>query len=358
MISVEVLSRSKYSEITRVRRLSTPGNVLVSLGDTVHPSDVIAEASTPTQVQILDIARGLGVSPSQAASCMMRDLGEVVQQGDVIAQNEGNLPRLVRAPVGGKLLDWQNGSLTLVSGGQSELVKAGMIGEVSEIILNIGAVLRTQGCLIQGIWGNDRAGSGSLTLLDSNLETQLDEAELDTLEQGQMLAVGHCSKADCFPLLVEKDLTGLILCSLAPELIHAAVAQPFPIVLLQGFGQIPPDPLSVSLLCDCAGEEVSINACGRDKIAGDRPEVIIPLSDGDFEEEMESWMELEMGQWVQVSAGVALGQTGEVIAYSSEDTQFESGIKAPSTRIRLHNNEEITVPSENLVILSHSKLKD
>ncbi len=355
MAHVEVVKRLKFTEISRTRRLQIPGNVLVELGEPVQPGDVIAEAKTLTKVQILDVARGLGVHPSEAASCMMRDLGEVVQQDDVIAQHSGNLTRLVRAPVGGKLLDWQDGRLALVSEGNTECVKAGMIGEVAEIILNFGAVLKTYGSLVQGVWGNGRMGFGELTLLDPGMESHIEEVMLDYFEEGQVLAAGHCLSAEHLKTLAKKGLSGLILCSLSPELIQTADQQPYPIIVLQGFGRISPDPLSVSLLSDYAGEVVSINASDSDMDKGLRPEVVIPLQNNDFEEELASRAELEIGQWVQVCAGIAIGQTGEVIEISQVHTQFESGLNAPSARVRLKDNEEITIPSGNLVILSNSK---
>ena len=355
MTNNNVVCRAKFIEIRRVRRLKVPGNVLVKLGEAVQPEDVIAEAQFPTQVHSLDIARGLGVLPSQAAACMTRDLGTDVQQGDVIAQCEGTLPRLVRAPAAGKLLDWQNGRVILAAGGKTECVKAAMIGEVTEDILHFGAVIRTQGCLIQGVWGNGRVGSGLLSLLDSSLEKPLDTSKIDTLEQGQVLAASYCSQQDIIPLLVKEGLAGLILGSLAPELIGLAKDQPFPIIVLQGFGRIPSDPLSVSLFKDCAGEQVCINACERNEFTGVRPEVMIPIQEGEPEKGLGSRAELALGQWVQVGSGKAIGLTGEVVAFSTADTPFESGLNTPSIQIRLHNDEEITVPSQNVVILSDSK---
>jgi len=355
MVNVEVIKRIKFTEINRISRLPIPGKVLVELGETVQPGDVIAEAKIPTRVQILDIARGLGVHASDAASYMMRDLGEVVQKDDVIAQSTGKLPRIIRAPMGGKLLDWTNGRVTLASEGKSEFVKAGMIGEVAEIIMNYGAVLRAYGCLIQGVWGNGRVGSGLLTLLDSRMESHIEEVMLDYFEEGQVLAAGHCLQVDHLDVLAKKGISGLILCSMPPELIQAAVEQPYPIIVLQGFGRIPPDPLSVSLLSGCMDELVSINACGRDKDKGERPEVVIPLNDNDFEDELPPRVELMPGQWVQVGAGKAIGKTGEVMEISQENSPFESGMNVPSAKIRLFNDEEITVPGGNLVLLSNLK---
>ena len=356
MASVEVLKRLKFTEVIRTRRLPVPGKVLVELGDAVQPDDVIAEAKVLSKVQILDIARGLGVHPTEAASCMMRDLGENVQQGDVIAQISGNLPRLVRAPAGGKLLDWHNGRLTLASLGKTECVKGGMIGEVAEVIMNYGAILKTYGCLIQGVWGNGRLGFGELTLLDPGMESHIEEVMLDYFSEGQVLAAGHCLNEDQLIALAEKGISGLILCSLSPELMQVAYQQPYPIIVLQGFGRIPPDPLSVSLLSDCAGMVVSLDACDRNKDQGERPEVVIPLSDNEFKvEELASREDLEVGQWVQVCGGEANGQTGEVVELSHDTTVFESGLSGPGASVRLHNNEKITIPCGNLVILSNSK---
>ena len=82
------------------------------------------------------------------------------------------------------------------------------------------------------------------------------------------------------------------------------------------------------------------------------PEVIIPLEVDDLENDLGLQTELKIGYWVQVNAGNAIGMTGEVVNLQAADILYESGLSLPSAVIRLPNDEEITVPVQNIVILS------
>ena len=124
-----VLSRQPSVEIRRLRQLPFPGQVLVESGQTVHPEDLLAEAELPGELYHLDLARGLGVEHSEVLACLVRDLGEDPEQGDVIAERDGALPRLVRAPRAGRLLACRNGMAVLAAGKQKVAVRAGMIGK-------------------------------------------------------------------------------------------------------------------------------------------------------------------------------------------------------------------------------------
>ncbi|MFN2304209.1 MAG: hypothetical protein ACK2TV_10815, partial [Anaerolineales bacterium] len=205
---VDTLKRANLLRIERIRRLPVPGSVHVNEGDPVHPEDVIAQAWLPDEVFILDVAKGLGIDMEETLECLVRQIGETVQQDDVIAQCEGTLPRLVRSPVGGKLIDFYQGKAVLAISKAEVNVKAGMIATIAEVIPEAGAILSVTGSLVQGIWGNDRVGSGILKVIEPALERPLEILDLDSLDSGLLVVARMCSSANVMKELEKKKAAG------------------------------------------------------------------------------------------------------------------------------------------------------
>lgn len=347
----DVVSVASVLDIHRIRRLPFPGNILVKVGESVHPENVIAEAFVPGEILMLDVVRGLGISPSETAACLVRELGENLKQGDVIAQFEGAFPRLIRAPVEGTLMDCHQGRVVLATGVTYFRIQAGIIGVVEDLIPEYGAVLSTRGSLLQGVWGNGRVGAGVLKVIDLPFEDLLEPSNDDSIESGQLLATGKCLHADSLAYLVEIEPAGLIFGGLSPELIPIARELPMPVIVLQGFGDLPPDPDLMALLKSREGEMASVNACESNLFDGVRPEVIIPKAVGESEKELGFRVKLAVGQWVRVLSGKALGQAGEVVELLETRTEFESGLALQTAVIQLQNGETTHIPQQNLIIL-------
>ena len=113
---------------------------------------------------ILDIRRGLGIpSISAAERCIVRQQGDKLEKGDVIAESGGLFSRIIRAPAEGEIILISDGQVLLQVRSTSLEVKAGLAGTVTELIQDRGAVVETNGALIQGVWGNGRIDSGLLS---------------------------------------------------------------------------------------------------------------------------------------------------------------------------------------------------
>ena len=345
------LNRLAATEIRRVRQLPFPGEVLVEQGQSVHPEDRIAEAELPDEIYTLDITRGLGIDPSEVVSCLVRDLGEELAQDDVLAECEGTLARLVRVPLAGKLLACWDGVAFIAAGKRKVTVRAEMIGVVSTILPARGAILATQGSLIQGVWGNGSVGAGVLRSQTSELEKAITPEELKEIDEGQVIAVGFCSNQALLDRMVEKKPTGLILGSLRPDLMSFVAALSFPVILLGGFGELPPDHHTFQLLREKSGDVVCLNACQPDHLDGIWPEVMVPSSLGDPQSTWPFQAEIKLGQRVQVLSGAERGGVYTVVGLPKEKATLESGLTSEVAVLTPEEGEEMMVPRENLVIL-------
>lgn len=351
MMINDVVRIAPVIDIHRVHRLPFPGRVLVNVGTSVHPGDPIAEAVIPSDVIKLDLAKGLGISSSEVPACLIRESGEYLQQNDVIAQSEGPLPRLVRAPVEGKFLQCYNGVVFLATGKSTLRLNARMAGVVKAVLPEYGVIINCQGSLIQGVWGNGGMGEGVLKVIEASFETPLEGSMLDTLAPGQVLAAGSCLQGDVLAAIEQRDLAGLVLEILSLDLISVAKELPFPVIVLSGFGLSSLNTVSFELLKSRKGACVSVNAWQTDLFEGKRPEVIIPDGEGEPEEDYGFRKGIAVGHKIRVLSGPAAGQLGEVLALSDGLTQFESGLAFHSALIQLERGDQVCVPQQNVLII-------
>jgi hypothetical protein len=349
---LDVLRASSSLAIKRVRRLPLPGQVIVNEGEQVNPQDVIGEASLPSSLVMVDIAQALGVDRVDVKRFLVRQLGDDLIEDDVIAQVEGPIARLVRSPLKAKLVDLHQGQAVLQTGQEVIQVRAGLIGTVESIIPEYGAVLAASGLLIQGAWGNGHIQAGELLVLPESWEAPLKNPLLNSIEKGKVLAVGGFQDAEAFAQCEEQEVAGLILGSLSTHLISKAAALAVPLIVLQGFGTFSPDLSLLRLLEPHTGERVCIHACQVDRLNGMRPEVFIPHEDGGEADLYGIRAQLSIGQRVRLFSGMAMGQSGEVMALGEGPVHFESGLNLPAAEVLLEDGETQIIPQQNLAILS------
>lgn len=350
-MSIRAMTAAAMVSIQRERQLPFRGQVLVELGERVLPEDIVAEASIPSQLLVLDVANALGLEPEKAEACLVRDVHERLERGDVIAQYDAVVTRLVRMPVDGQLVAYDQGCVYLSTDIVTTRLQAGMIGKVEAVTPGFGVVIRAVGSLLQGVWGNGQVGSGVLRVLPEEPGAVQDATVGEGAAEGQILAVGSCCEQENLDAIIQRGVTGLILGSLCPELVPFVEKLPFPVIVLQGFGALPVDTIRFQLLESRSGSTASINASGGDPFSCAPPEVIIPQSQGEFEG-LPDVQAMAVGQLVQVNSGLHHGKTGIVKDLPDKPIHFESGLVLSSAIVHLVSDDQlITVPRSNLVLM-------
>lgn len=352
---VDVAWVGPVRKIQRVRQLPLAGEVLVNEGEQVQPTDVIAEASVPNHLFMVDIARGLGIDTADVKHCLVRQPGEYLTEGDVIAQIDGTFPRLVRLPVSGQFADFHRGQVVLEIGQHIFQVQAGLIGSVDAVIPEYGAVLSASGLLVQGMWGNGGVGSGKIKILTESWSVPLDPMMLAEVDLSILLAAGYCLSEDALESLGELEPAGLILCSMSPGLISLAATMPMPIIVLQGFGFDQPSTFFLETIRPHAGETACLQAGATGCRTGDRPEVIIPCEEVLGADPLSARAELCVGQRVAVFSGKWSGKVGQVVSLSEAPALFDNGLLSLAAGVQFENGQQVTVPQQNLVVLGWSQ---
>lgn len=337
------------TNIRRSRVLPIPGQVMVRPGQKVNASDVVAQARVPSGHILIDVRKGLGIPTISAAErCIVRQQGDRLEKGDVIAESGGMLSRTIRAIVDGEVVLVHAAQVLIRVKSALVEVKAGFTGTVAEVLTDQGAVVETNGALIQGVWGNGRVDNGLLLLVAKSSQEELSRQNIDVSMRGAVVLGGHCSSADALQAGGELPLRGLILSSMASELLPVASSLNYPIVVVEGFGKIPMNETAHRLLTTSEKRDISINA-GFNLSAGERPELVIPLpASAQAAPDMTYFAPKKT---VRIQGAPYSGKIGTIIQVRQGPSVLPNGLKAAAADILLDKDERVVIPLSNLEVI-------
>jgi hypothetical protein len=337
-------------QIRRTRTLPVSGTVLVRVGQKVTTSEVIAEAVIPTQHYLVDVFRALGLrSVAEAEKLIDRKVGDQVDKNDILAETGGMFSRVIRAPKPGRIVSIINGQILIETRTDKIALTAGFSGSVVDLIEDRGAVIETNGLLIQGLWGNEQIGFGPLAVDAESIEKELTSASLSITSRGAIISAAYCTQEEVFTLAASLPVGGLILGSMLPDLIPAAMKQNYPIILLEGFGRIGINETAKKLIISSSQREVSINAARWNKLTGVRPEMIISLPVGGDSYRVEA--DFAAGQTVRVHTAPYNGRVGWIENIIAGLSLLPNGCRAHCAAIKFQDDEKAVVPLANLDII-------
>lgn len=335
--------------IRRARMLPDKGSVLVNLNQRVKSTDIVAESSQIGKHKILDVRKALDLWHHDEAEKLMKyKIGEKVEKGDILAQLDGFIPRVVRSPVEGKIVAIHRGQVTIEHSVEKYELSAGIPGTIAEILPDRGVVIESNGALIQGVWGNAQIAHGILNIIDQPVEEELTSAALDLSFRGTIVLGSYVTKPETFKAAQELLLRGLILSSMTSNLIPLAQKSSFPIILMEGFGQVPMNDAAFQLLLTNEKREISVNS-EWDASRGEKPEIFIPLpAQG---KPSQDYSELSSGKTVRITVPPYSGQAATLVTVKPGLFTLPNGKRTTVASVRLSNTQIVNIPIANLDVL-------
>ncbi len=337
--------------IRRARRLSMPGTITVRVNERVEANDIVAEAEGTPRHVFLDLVRGLGVPEEQVPRYVVRERGERVEAGDILAGPVGFARRTIRAPADGRVAGLLRGRLLFEIRGEPEQVTAGVPGVVLSTDGSREVVIETSGALIEGAWGNGREAFGVLRVLTSSPEERLDTHHLDISYRGAVLVAGRCDHPAPLHQAAELAVRGLVLGGLTADLGPVVQRLSYPVVVLEGFGPVPMNQAAFDLLRSNAGRDAAVDGRVGGAYEAQRPTVIVPLPASREADLPEDVIPLAPGVRVHLTRAPRQGQVGVVRQVLRSAVRYPSGLMARSVEVDLESGETVTVPLANLEIL-------
>lgn len=327
------------------------GRIIARRGQQVNPADVVAEAMVRPEHLLLDVGRGLGLPANEADHYIQRRAGDEVGEGDVIAGPVGIARRVVRTPRAGTVVVAGGGQVLLELEGIYTELKAGYSGVVADIVGERGVVIEAVGSLIQGMWGNGKINYGLLKVLAHAPDETVTNAMMDVSLRGSVVMAGYCDDERVLTSAEELPVRGMILASMDSSLVTNALKVSYPIVLVEGFGNIPMSQDAFTILTSSSMREVSVNAEPWDRIANTRPEVVVALPNGIQPVTPTDSAAFAVGQTVRVVSPPYKSMLGTLTNLLPGQSILPSGVRAQAAGVHLHNGDTVQVPLANLEII-------
>jgi len=338
--------------IIRRRVLPVDGEVVVKLNQKVSATDVIAEASFSHSHHLIDVARSFNIKAAEAESMISLRVGEKVEEGTLVATGKGLIPRQLKVKHGGRVVATGGGQVLIDISKRDYQLKAGISGEVIEIIPNRGVVIQETGALIQGVWGNGKIDRGRLHVLAEKENEILTPGQLDISLRSLVILAGSCQDADSLKAAADITARGLILSSLHPSLIGLARKMPYPIIVTDALGKQPMNATAFKILStNNQRDNVSLHGDNFNRHKGTRPEIVIPLPQTNLPPEPLDVENFRTGQSVRLVRAPHVGAVGQLIELPAKQQLLPNGLRVTAGQVRLENGEQITVPLVNLEVL-------
>jgi hypothetical protein len=338
--------------IIRRRVLPVDGEVLVKLNQKVSATDIVAEASFSQSHHLIDIARSFNIKAADAEKMTSLRVGEKVEEGTVVATSKGFVPRQLKVKHTGRVVAIGGGQVLIDISKRDLQLKAGVSGEVIEVIPNRGVVLRETGALIQGVWGNGKIDRGRLHVLAEKENEILASSQFDISLRSLVILAGSCQDADSLKAAADITVRGLILSSLHPSLIGLARKMPYPIIVTDALGKQPMNATAFKILStNNQRDNVSLHGDAFNRHKGTRPEIVIPLPQNSLPPEPLDIEHFKTGQAVRMVRAPHAGAVGTLVDLPAIQQVLSNGLRVTAGVVKFDDGEQITVPLVNLEVL-------
>lgn len=364
------LKVSPYTAIRKTRRLPRKGEVLVSVGDRVTPTTVVARALLPGNMTLVKVAGQLGMDAEDVAPLLSVKEGDTVSKGDVLAKSRsfmGLFKSECRAPVSGVVETFSSvtGNMGIREAPVPLEVLAYVQGMVVEVSPGDGCVVEAKGAFVQGIFGVGGERQGVVHVVCKDPSEQLTADKITPDMKGRIIVGGSLVTLDALTKAAQYGVSAVVAGGIIDTAVEAYVGHSIGVaitgqedvnttlVVTEGFGAITMAQRTFELFKRHEGEVASVNGATQIRAGVIRPEVIIPLSapPADLVQNGSDAHSLDIGTPIRIIREPYFGQLAAVSALPPELTAVASGASVRVLKARLKDGTEVTVPRANVEII-------
>ncbi len=340
--------------IRRERILPASGEVIVRPGQKVEPMDVVARVSRPRGYRSLNVARALGVRAEELASLVVVAPGDRVAKGDALARRQRMLRKHVyKSPEDGVVAAVSNGRIVIEKTPEVLELRALVRGTVISAMAGYGVVVETYGAMVQAAWGSGKEAYGVIKTVTSATGEPMTGDVIDVSCRGAIIVGGGVVEESAFKQAEAMQVRALVAGSLPSRLASRALALPFPVVITEGFGNIPMAEVIFTLLHSNEGRECAVDGHTPGTGDGGRPDIIISLPVSAPPPPLPvHGTPVKEGSRVRALRAPYLGAVGEVRALHDRAEALPTGAYLPGAEVDLEGHGVVFVPYANLELIS------
>lgn len=337
--------------IYRKRTLPVAGQVRCGYGDQVAADRILAEADVAMGYHLLDLEHDLNVEGDDPSRFLVKQIGDQVEEGEVIARRGRILRRESISPVKGRLIDARRGKVLIETTPEHVQLRAFYPGKVVNVIPERGATLEITAALVQGLWGTGRELRGRLDSVVPDGETALSADRIEVSHVGTILIGGRTLGQRALQAAVENQVAAVIVGSISSDLLPAIEDSGISVVATEGFGDDPMNERAYRLLQANVGRETCISPIVQPRWEVRRPEIVIPLAAETQPPVLEPGAQVQPGTWVRATRVPYQNRVGRVVSLPTGPRHLASGAPATGAIVDIETVGRVFVPFANLEIL-------
>jgi len=359
--------------VTKHRILPLKGEVVAQKGDSVQPDTVVARTFLPGDVEPINVANQLGLPPEDIETCMLKKVGDEVEEGEPIARSRPLFGFKWFASDSKATLTGTVESISTVTG-QVLLrgepipveVKAYLQGEVTDVFEQEGVAVTTWGAFIQGIFGIGGETHGTIkVVVPDNAATLTDEFISEDCRECVVVG-GSRVTADAIKKAIKVGAAGIITGGFDDKDLREFLGYDIGVaitgsedlgitlIITEGFGDINMADKTFELLQSKNGRMACINGATQIRAGVIRPEAVIPL-DGDVhvrdDKDAYEQLGLVVGSPIRVIRHPHFGRLGKVTDLPSPLQVLESESKARVLEVEFNDGSKAIVPRANVELI-------
>ncbi|MGC8734857.1 MAG: hypothetical protein ACP5RD_07475 [bacterium] len=367
----------KRTIIKKERKLPIEGEVIVKVNDKVKAEDPIAKAFLPGPVDIINAANKLAIDPQELPLFLLKKEGDKVVEGETIIKYSsffGLFKQEIKSSITGTIESISTSTGQIIIRKDPTLIEtiAFVDGIIEEVIPKVGAIVKTYGTYIQGIFGIGREKIGKIKVIANDPNDEINsEKYLEKVEKGDIVVGGSYITKEIMDKLVNIGVVGIISGGIDAEVIKDILGYeigvavtgteniPFTLVITEGFGKISMASKTFNLLKEAENKKASISGATQIRAGVIRPEIIIPFID-EIEDiskidENKFSTALQEGALVRIIREPYFGKIAQIIELPEEPTLIPTESKVRIAKIKiLETNEEILYPRANIELIEEN----
>lgn len=361
------LKVSPFTVIRLERRLPLKGRTLVSPGQRVGRSDIVASTFLPGNVEMVNVAAKLGIEPGEVPDCMLRKQGDAVKKGEPLASSRGFFglfKTVVEAPLTGTVesVSELSGQVVLRAPEIPVEINAYADGVVDEILGDEGVAVRAQGAYIQGIFGIGGETFGEISVLTEKPDDIIDVSDITSEMSGHVIVCGALVTEPMLSQAVAAGVSAVVAGGIDDSDLRSFLGYDMGVavtgsenvglslIITEGFGRIPMAERTFSLLKKHSGRIASVSGATQIRAGVVRPEIIIALEEGEIAEDHET-LELVPGRGVRLIREPHFGELAKVKELIPDPVVIPTGAKTRAASVVLEDGTELVLPRANLELV-------
>ncbi len=371
--------RVEKNIITRIYRgLSGKGNLTVSEGAEVIPSDILGSAEISAGFKIINIAQALSVAPTDTQKYLTRGVGQRIYKGELLAQKKGGLfggEKIVISSTDSiiDLINSKTGEIRVSILPKKVNLPAGVYGIVERVDkARSKVIIRTQASRVYGILGTGRIRDGILHNLGSR-ERLVTPSMISPQFSGKILLGGGLIYKNALSVAISSDVSGIITGGINAKDYRAIAGSRivFPkkldtdvgitLIAIEGFGSIPIGEDVYQQLSTYDGKFVTIDGNAgiinlptfeSDSLSLVRKTVLPPISEDLILQNSKDTeiVEIIVGMRARVVGNAYLGEQGIVVAIDKSESLLPSKARAQIVTLET-KRRKLQIPINNIEVI-------